>query len=118
MKSITFISLFVCMIIMCGCSVHREMIEIPIEQPDLARVPDGTYSGSYENYRWYCDVEVEVRDHRMDTIEVLSSANGTIGFYSKLVSRVIEQQSIEVDAVSGATITSSTFLKAVENALD
>jgi len=94
------------------------MIELSLKQPNLSEIEDGTYPGFFENYRWYCNVEVEIKSHCFDTIMVLSSANGNKGFYEKLVSRVLEQQSIEVDALSGATISSNTFLKAVEKALE
>jgi major membrane immunogen (membrane-anchored lipoprotein) len=32
--------------------------------------------------------------------------------------RVIREQSLQVDTISGATLTSKAFLKAIENALD
>lgn len=118
MKFRTLATLAIVSILSYRCSVHQEMIEIPLEQPDLSGIENGTYYGEYDNYRWYCNVNVNVLDHRIDTIEVLSAANGGKKIYEKLVSRVIEQQTIEVDAVSGATITSNTFLKAVENALE
>lgn len=35
-----------------------------------------------------------------------------------LFNRVIDQQSLKVDVISGATITSKVHLKAVENALE
>jgi len=35
-----------------------------------------------------------------------------------LVTKVLTNQSLEVDAVSGATLTSNTVLKAIENALE
>lgn len=49
------------------------------------------------------------------TMSILKSV--IMNFYETLVSRVIDKQSIQVDGISGATITSNTFLKAVENAL-
>ncbi len=101
-----------------SCSIHQEMIELSLKQPNLSEIEDGTYPGSFENHRWYCHVEVEIISHSYDTIKVLNSANGGNGLYEKLVAHVLEQQSIEVDAVSGATISSNTFLKAVENALE
>lgn len=100
-----------------SCSKQDEMLEMPIGPLDLSEISDGTYPGYYENFRWHCEVEVAVLSSRIDTIEVLSSANGPKKLYIKLISRVIEEQSLQVDAVSGATITSITCLKAVENAL-
>jgi uncharacterized protein with FMN-binding domain len=99
------------------CSIYQEMIELPLEQPDLSVLDDGTFPGVYKNHRWFCHVSVSVENQRIDTIEVLRAANGGKKLYEQLVTRVIDQQTVEVDAVSGATISSNTFLKAVENAL-
>jgi uncharacterized protein with FMN-binding domain len=99
------------------CSVHQEMIEYPISSPDLAVIDDGEYFGEFDQYRWFCEVNVMVNDHRIDTIHVLKSANGTKKLNKELVNRVIEFQTPQVDAVSGATITSNTCLKAIEKAL-
>ena len=100
-----------------SCSMQNEMLKMPIGSLDLSEIRDGTYPGYYENYRWHCEVEVAVLSSRIDTIEVLRSANGGKKFYRELISRVVEEQSLQVDAVSGGTITSITYLKAVENAL-
>ena len=37
--------------------------------------------------------------------------------HDELTSRIIEQQTLKVDVVTGATVSSKAFLKAVENAL-
>ena len=37
--------------------------------------------------------------------------------HTVLIKKIIEQQRVDVDAVSGSTITSKAFLKAVENAV-
>ena len=118
MKRKVFGILVTALALATSCSIHQEMIELSLKQPNLSEIEDGTYPGSFENHRWYCHVEVEIMSHSYDTIKVLNSANGGNGLYEKLVAHVLEQQSIEVDAVSGATISSNTFLKAVENALE
>lgn len=35
-----------------------------------------------------------------------------------IISRVVENQSLKVDVVTGATVTSKALLKAIENALE
>ncbi len=107
------------MLLLCGsCSVHEEMIALPPGRLALEEKEDGTYPGSWEKYRWFCDVEVDITSHRIDTIRVLRAANGGKKFYGELITRVVDQQSVEVDAVSGGTISSNAFFKAVEEALE
>jgi uncharacterized protein with FMN-binding domain len=49
---------------------------------------------------------------------VVKSANKPVPEVTgPLFDRVIEVQSLKVDTISGATITSKSFLKSVENAL-
>lgn len=118
MKGTVIILLF-SLLFTSGCmSTHEEMIALPLDQLFLENKDDGTYPGSWDKYRWFCDVEVDISKHRIDTIRVLRAANGNNKFYTELVARVVDQQSLEVDGMSGATITSNTFFKAVEEALE
>ena len=101
-----------------ACSIHQEMVHLPLAQPELSALEDGTYPGSFRKYRWHCRVEVDISGHDYDTIRVIDAANGGKRFYEQLVSSVLERQTIELDAFSGATISSRTFLKAVERAVE
>lgn len=69
----------------------------------------------------YFNVEVTVADGTIERITVLDSRE-TIGIgdraMDKLSAAVIEHQSLNVDSVSGATLSSSAFITAVGNALD
>jgi uncharacterized protein with FMN-binding domain len=92
--------------------------------PDLAAVADGTYRGRYRivppfgTFAAFRDVsvDVEVQGHAVRTITVVSpQALGQS--LSALAQRVVDGQSLEVDAVSGGTWSSRALLKAVESAL-
>ncbi len=86
----------------------------------LPSVADGNYSGSGEGYGGTIMVEVEVSGGRVSGVTVVRhSETSGIGdrAFGPLTNRLIEAQSLEVDAVSGATATSRGFLAAVENAL-
>lgn len=80
---------------------------------------DGVFSGGYDGFRWSTDVEVTVKDHRIEGIRVTKpqvfAQEKTI---STLADRVLSAQTTAVDAISGATLDSKAFLKAVENALN
>jgi len=101
---------------------HKEIRALPLNRVDFSDLKDGVYTGAYEGgmYKWRQNsVRVTVSDGKVSDIEQLG-----IGFtYNEpdklkaLYDRVIREQSLEVDVISGATLTSKGFLQAVENAL-
>ena len=87
---------------------------------DLSDTPDGSYVGTYEHGRWTNTVSVRVESGRVIEINIVDDVFGgdTIDCSDEIFSRVIESQNTQVDAVSGATVTSKAYLKAIENALE
>lgn len=82
--------------------------------------PDGVYYGSAEGYRGKTTVAVSLRDATMDNIMVLETEDDTV-FFKKaegLLQMILQQQTTEIDAVSGATYSSEGILEAVEDALE
>ncbi len=91
---------------------------LPIGSVDFSQIPDGAYTGQYGGGRWSNKVQVTIESGRVTGIEVVKD----ILFHQPEVRRrtldaIIETQSLQVDMVSGATITAKAYLKAVENAL-
>ncbi|MGB2630745.1 MAG: FMN-binding protein [Candidatus Omnitrophota bacterium] len=86
---------------------------------DLSKIPDGVYKGKCRYYGMFtCEVEVRVRDHRITDIKVFEDRESEYVEQAKGVTKnVIKEQSLKVDTVTGATITSRAILKAIENAL-
>lgn len=84
---------------------------------DLSKVSDGTYIGICQNKILLAVVQVEVNNHQMKSIEVLEHKEAYMKQAEMIADDVLTGQSLEVDAVSGATLTSDTVLKAIENAL-
>jgi len=80
---------------------------------DLTEVPDGVYTGEFNRYRWSNTVKVTIENHKIVDIQTTNEQ----ALHEELARRIIEQQTLKVDAVSGATVSSNAFLKAVENAL-
>jgi len=93
--------------------------EVALDGIDLATVPDGSYTGTYDFKRWSNTLTVHVEDHKIAAIEVNEdvSAAAMTDCADEVIMRVIEAQSTDIDAVSGATVTSKAYLKAIENAL-
>jgi uncharacterized protein with FMN-binding domain len=101
---------------------HKEARSLPLNKVNFNKLSDGKYHGAYAGgmYKWRtneCDVTVaggKVADIQLSgTID--PGAENTD--YKMLYSRVIAQQSLQVDTISGATLTSKAYLQAVENAL-
>ncbi len=100
---------------------HNEANNLPLSA-DFSNLKDGVYIGEYEGgmYKWRVNkVQVTVSSGRVSDIKLLSTAdpakNNTK--QDELYGRVIEKQSLQVDTISSATLTSKAYLKAVENAL-
>lgn len=85
---------------------------------DLNEVMDGVYPGDFSYGKFTYEVEVTVKNHKIEGIKVIKNRNSK---YAKMaegvLARIIEKQTLQVDAISGATTTSKAFMKAVENAL-
>ena len=86
---------------------------------DLSGMPDGSYIGTYENGRWTNTLVVQVENHKIIGIDIDKDVfgAGATDCSGEVFRRVIEAQSTQVDAVSGATVTSKAYLMAIENAL-
>ena len=90
-----------------------------ISNVDLESVPDGTYTGSFKGGRWSNTVKVTVENHRITDIKIVKDVQfKNAKTASQLFNMVVKAQSLEIDGVTGATVTSKAYLKAVENALN
>ncbi len=84
---------------------------------DISNVPDGVYVGEYDVDFVYAKVEVTVRNGAITNIDILEHKNGRGSSAEVVADRIVEEQKIDVDAVSGATNSSTVIEKAVENAV-
>lgn len=101
---------------------HQEAKNLPLNSVDFSRLNDGVYRGVYEGgmYKWRTnECEVTVSNGKVVDINLIDSKDpGNIeGQLEMLYDRVINTQSLQVDTISGATLTSKAYLQAVENAL-
>ncbi len=117
---ITFIAvifLFIAGKIMIGNMV-RNVQNISVSMPDLSNVQDGNYIGEYSLAPVHVKVEVSVSNHQITNITILQHDNGLGSTAESIINDVVEEQSLGIDAVSGATVSSKCILKAVENAIE
>lgn len=90
---------------------------IEIENLDLSSVKDGTYIGQYYSNPCAAKLKVTVKNHKIKDIEILEHQKGLGGKAESILDDVIENQSLNVDTVSGATLSSKVLLKSIENAI-
>lgn len=92
---------------------------MPIESPDLSTISDSIYKGSLSDGGGVYSVEVEIDNHRISKINLETDRDSKYVDYARpVINRVIEEQTLTVDAITGATTTSKCILKAVEEALN
>ncbi|MBO1263566.1 FMN-binding protein [Proteiniclasticum sp. SCR006] len=89
----------------------------PIHDVELSEIPDGSYVGEYSVFPVHVKVEVLMKDHEISDIVILEHDHGKGADAEAITDTILEQQSLDVDAVSGATYSSLVIIKAVEDAL-
>jgi uncharacterized protein with FMN-binding domain len=98
-------------------SYDRQVKAIDVQPVDFTSLEDGRYRGFFESAVSEAEVAVSVADGRIDSIEVLSFEEGKEELRDKVVAEVLAGQTLAVDAVSGATGSTKTLLKAIELAV-
>lgn len=84
---------------------------------NLSNVKDGTYTGSEDGDLVSASVEVTVKDHKIVKVNILSHKSGKGKPAEAIVDDIVKNNSLEVDTISGATLSSNVIKKAVYNAL-
>ena len=91
--------------------------ETAFDEIDVANVSDGIYIGEYDVNFIYAKVEVTVEDGKIISINILEHRHERGKSAEIVIEKIMEEQRIDVDAISGATNSSTVIKKAVENAL-
>ena len=91
--------------------------ETAFKEIHISDISDGVYIGEYDVNFIYAKVEVMVQNGQIKDINILEHRNERGKAAEKVIEKIIEEQKIDVDAVSGATNSSTVIKKAVENAL-
>jgi uncharacterized protein with FMN-binding domain len=101
---------------------HMEAKNLPIVAVDFSKLKTGKYHGAYEGgmYKWRaneCDVTVSSGKVTDIQLAVTKDPGAKNTQHKELYDRVIKAQSLQVDTISSATLTSKAYLKAVEKAV-
>lgn len=103
-------------LLVMSCSMF--LLEHSFQMPDLSEKADGVYRGNYKITPVKVTLDVIVQDNKITGIDIIEHFSSPIGRNAeKIVDRIIQRQSLDVDVVTGASISSKAIMGAVENAL-
>jgi len=98
--------------------MKEKVSDIEFSELELSELEDGEYYGSYSLGIVSAKVCVSVSDGKIDDIEIVEHITGRGKKAEDIVEAVIDEQSVMIDIISGATYSSKTILKAIENAVN
>lgn len=106
-------------LVLFGINHYSEMQIEAAQQEALEIVEDGRHTGVAEGFRDDVEVEVEIEDGLIVDFAVEEDDTPDYGDKAaeEMTERILEAQSLEVDTVSGATITSEAIIEAAEEAI-
>lgn len=106
----------------CGkfAQMKKDLDAMQIVTPDLSKVADGEYEGYVDLTFVTAKVNVKMQEGKIDSIDLLEHKHGPSAKYnaSGIIQKVIDNQSLEVDSVTGATGSSKAIRKAVQLAIE
>jgi uncharacterized protein with FMN-binding domain len=91
--------------------------EAYISNIEFSTLEDGIYEGSYDSTMVKVKVSVKVNNNILEDITIKEHQTGLGKKAEVIVGDIIDKQSLQVDSITGATVSSNTIKKAVENAL-
>jgi uncharacterized protein with FMN-binding domain len=123
-KKLSIITIVLTVFFLASCSLRKEHDEarnILIKDIEFEELTAGEYTGYYEGgmYEWReneCIIQT-LKGELIGIELVYTKEDLQDGFIEELYNKVLNEQSLDVDVVSGSTLTSKAHLKSVENAL-
>jgi uncharacterized protein with FMN-binding domain len=90
-----------------------------ISSPDLNSIADGSYQGVAEYAGYEYAVQVKVMNHKISDVVIVKNRESQYAKFAEgVIDRILDKQTPDVDAITGATTTSKSLMKAVEEALE
>jgi len=118
-KAAIVVGLVVC--IGAAAAVFMSCAHTPVARGaiDASGIPDGVYRGKHKWFPVKVTVDVTVKAGKVVKIALVKHFKGKGGKAEKPVpSQIIEKQSTQVDAVTGATRSSLVIMNAVQDAIN
>ena len=82
---------------------------LTFDEIDLTKVEDGVYEGQCDTGVVRVRVQVTIRNHQLESIELLEHENGRGTPAEAILDQMVQNQTTAVDAVSGATCSSKVI---------
>lgn len=121
MKKIGRIGIILVFIMMMLTACGKEEAVTNYDILESGSWTDGTYTETAKGKKGEFDVTVEIVDGKLDSIMIGDNTEtpdrGGVAI-EQLPGEIVKSQSIEVDAVSGATVTSNAIKDAVARCLE
>lgn len=116
--AIAIIVVFILMITAFFYIKSMKLPEIEIKSVDLKKVSDGSYTGEYKAGPVLAIVSVNVKNNKISDVRIVKHECGLGKKAEKITNEIQKSQSLNVDVISGATLSSKVILKAAETALE
>ena len=104
-----------------GFNLYNNCINYTRKKEVLNRIAAGTYRGTGEGFSGQIVVEVVVAGNKITAIKIIRHQE-TEQYWTKVKSgipgKILKSQNIEIDTVTGATITSQGLIDAIHNAIE
>ncbi len=112
-------------VILCGyqsyaMDYNKKILEYEKENQE-SLFNDGIYEGSGTGFGGEIKVQVEIYGGKILSAKILSAEKETADYLKsaeRILTDVVNKQSMEVDIVSGATLSSNGILEGIRNALE
>ena len=98
-------------------SSKNALASLVYEEIDLSRAADGTFEGAADTGLVSVRVSVTVHSHAISSIDIIEHKNGRGQAAEAITQDMKAANTWDVDAVSGATLSSETIKSAVSKAL-
>ena len=100
-----------------GAKMKKQLEAFDKTPVELSKVQDGVYTGSSNTELVKAEVQVTIQNGELKCIEILKHECGLGSKANVIVDHMVAQNTVEVDAISGATMSSEVLKDAVRNAL-
>lgn len=123
MKKVLLVILVIILVIAAagGFMIYKVGKEMPVIETgavDLTQIKDGSYAGECTTSLVSAKVKVDVANHKITDIKIIEHKNGRGKKAEAITDEIVKAQSLDVDTISGATMSSNVIRKAIFNALE
>ncbi|MEG0176384.1 FMN-binding protein [Anaerorhabdus sp.] len=115
---VTMICMIIIGFVVINILAQTAINKVEINDINLVDVANGEYQGYAEVGPVKVDATVLVDDSEVVSIVLNKHLNGLGKKAESIITKIIDQQSINVDSISGATASSVCIKKAIENAIE